>query len=239
MPRVPEMARARASIIIPAYNEAGTIEWVLTELGRVLDDCEVIVVDDGSTDGTAEIAASCSDRIPGELRIITQPQNTGKGAAVRRGLSESVGEVVCIQDADLEYHPDDLPSLLEPVLDGRADVIYGTRFRGSGTMQMHRFTNMLANRFLSTMTNILFNTTISDMETGYKVFRGDLVRSFDLVSNDFRIEPELTARVLKTPEVVFWERPISYFARTGKQGKKIGLTDGLLAIWALLLFRLK
>lgn len=233
------MARARASIIIPAYNEAGTIEWVLTELGRVLDDCEVIVVDDGSTDGTAEIAASCSDRIPGELRIITQPQNTGKGAAVRRGLSESVGEVVCIQDADLEYHPDDLPSLLEPVLDGRADVVYGTRFRGSGTMQMHRFTNMLANRFLSTMTNILFNTTISDMETGYKVFRGDLVRSFDLVSNDFRIEPELTARVLKTPEVVFWERPISYFARTGKQGKKIGLTDGLLAIWALLLFRLK
>jgi hypothetical protein len=106
-------------------------------------------------------------------------------------------------------------------------------------MQMHRFTNLIANRLLSLMTNVLFNTTVSDMETGYKVFRGDLVRSFDLVSDDFRIEPELTARVLKTAEVVFWERPISYFARTGKQGKKIGWTDGLLAIWALFVFRFK
>ena len=228
---------ARVSIIVPAFNEANSIELILRRLDSVLENAEVIVVDDGSVDETSEIAESMGPEVGYDLRIFRSERNRGKGNAVRRGIAESRGEIVCIQDADLEYDPADLPQLLAPILEGQADVVYGTRMRGNGIRQMHNFTNNLANRFLSLLTDILYNTTVSDMETGYKVFRGDLVRSFKLISDDFKIEPELTARVLRMPELAFYEVPISYFARTGKQGKKIGWTDGILAIWALFRFR--
>jgi len=230
----------RVSIVVPAYDEAESIEPILRRLDVVLDDAEVIVVDDGSTDGTAGIAEGLSGELGFELRVIVLPQNQGKGAAVRRGITASRGDVVGIQDADLEYDPADLPVLLAPILAGTADVVYGTRMRGNGVRQMHKFTNLVANRFLSILTDLLYNTTVTDMETGYKVFRGDLVRSFHLTSDDFRIEPELTARVLRHPEeLAFLEIPISYFARTEKQGKKIGWRDGLKAIVALFVFRMR
>jgi len=225
---------------VPAFDEADSIETILRRLDRVLDDAEVIVVDDGSADGTAAIAEAMAPDLSYDLKVIVQPRNIGKGSAVRRGIAESRGDIVCIQDADLEYDPADLPPILSPILDGTADVVYGTRMRGNGIRQMHKFTNFAANRFLSILTDLLYNTTVTDMETGYKAFRGDLVRSFRLTSDDFRIEPELTARVLRHPgELAFLEVPISYFARTGKQGKKIGWRDGFKAIGALILFRVK
>jgi glycosyltransferase involved in cell wall biosynthesis len=222
------------SVVVPAYNEAATIAEVLRRLRAVPFRTQVIVVDDGSTDATPDIVAAVDG-----VRLIRRSQNAGKGAAVRDGIAASVGTIVLIQDADLEYDPKDLPKLLEPLLDGHADVVYGTRLRGGEPQRAHLFWHYVGNRFLSLMTNVLFNTTISDMEVGYKAFRGDLIREIHLVSDDFRFEAEVTAKVLKIPGVRVYEVPISYYGRTVAEGKKITWRDGIRAAGALARFRLR
>jgi glycosyltransferase involved in cell wall biosynthesis len=223
------------SVVVPTYNEARTIESVLRRVDDLPLRTELVVVDDGSTDETPEILARLSGELGSALRVERQP-NQGKGAAVRRAITLSRGDFVVVQDADLEYDPSDIPTLLGPLFDGRADAVYGTRLRGGQPQRAHLFWHYVGNRVLSLMTNVLFNTTISDMEVGYKAFRGDLVRSIDLVSNDFRFEPEVTAKILRR-HARLYEVPIAYYGRTYAEGKKITWRDGVLAVFALLRFR--
>jgi glycosyltransferase involved in cell wall biosynthesis len=220
------------SVLVPAYNEAGTIVTVLERVAEhVPFRTEVIVVDDGSTDGTASLAEGMNDTI-----VLRQGTNRGKGAAVRAGIARSTGDIVLIQDADLEYDPVDIPRLLEPLTRGVADVVYGSRLRGGEPQRAHLFWHYAGNRFLSLLTNVLFNTTISDMEVGYKAFRGDLIRSLDLRSDDFAFEAEVTAKILRR-RVRLYEVPISYYGRTYAEGKKITWRDGVAAVAALLRYR--
>ena len=221
---------------MPAYGEAATIETVVRRVTGLGLDAEIIVVDDGSHDDTAQIVTRLADDLPG-VQLIRHERNQGKGAAVRTAVAASTGSIVLIQDADLEYDPADIPKLLAPLLSGVADVVYGTRLRGGEPQRAHLFWHYAGNRFLSLMTNVLFNTTISDMEVGYKAFDGDLVRSLKIVSDDFAFEPEITARVLLTPGIRLYEVPISYYGRTYAEGKKITWRDGIKAVWSLLRFR--
>jgi glycosyltransferase involved in cell wall biosynthesis len=227
------------SVIVPIYNEETTLAQVVEELIALGLRLEILLVNDGSTDGTPAEMGRLAERFP-EVRELHQPANRGKGAAVRRGIDSSTGEIVLIQDADLEYSPKDIPALIDPLVSGRADAVFGTRLRGGAHAQRaHLFWHYAGNRFLSLLTNVLFNTTISDMEVGYKAFRGDLVRSLDLVSDDFAIEPELAAKILRQREVRLYEVPISYFGRTYAEGKKITWRDGIGAVRALVRFRLE
>jgi glycosyltransferase involved in cell wall biosynthesis len=230
------MSDPLVSIVVPAYNEQTTIANVLRRVAVTPFRREIIVVDDGSVDDTAQQVRSLQAEIEG-LQLLTHDRNRGKGAAVRAGIAASTGDIVVIQDADLEYDPADLPRLIGPLRDGVADAVYGTRLRGGEPQRAHLFWHYAGNRALSLLTNVLFNTTISDMEVGYKAFRGDLVRSFRLVSDDFRFEPEVTAKVLRTPGVRLYEVPISYYGRTYAEGKKITWRDGIKAVGALLRFR--
>jgi glycosyltransferase involved in cell wall biosynthesis len=231
------MGATTVSFIVPAYDEARTIDEVLRRLAALGLAAETIVVDDGSSDETAAIAERTAAEL-GDIRVLHHERNRGKGAAVRTGLAASSGDIVVIQDADLEYDPRDLPRLLEPLESGVADAVYGSRLRGGSQPQRaHFFWHYAGNRFLSLLTGVLFNTTLSDMEVGYKAFRGDLARSFELVSDDFAFEAEITARLLRTPGVRVYEVPISYYGRTYAEGKKITWYDGVKAIAALLRFR--
>jgi glycosyltransferase involved in cell wall biosynthesis len=238
VPAVSQPQQPLISVVVPAYDEERTIEEVVRRVAEAGLRAEIIVVDDGSRDGTAAVLARLDGEIEG-LRTLAQPVNRGKGAAVRAGIAASKGDIVVIQDADLEYDPKDLPTLLGPLLEGRADAVYGTRLRGGEPQRAHLFWHYAGNRFLSLLTNILFNTTISDMEVGYKAFRGELIRSLDLVSDDFRFEPEVTAKILRTPGIRLYEVPISYYGRTVAEGKKITWRDGFKAVQALLRFRFR
>jgi glycosyltransferase involved in cell wall biosynthesis len=225
------------SILVPAYGEQNTIGEVVRRVLALEEfDLELIIVDDGSTDDTLAVARAAAGDDP-RVRLLAHERNRGKGAAVRTGIADSRGDIVVIQDADMEYDPCDLPKVLQPLIDGVADVVYGTRLRGGEPQRAHLFWHFLGNRFLSLLTNVLFNTTISDMEVGYKAFRGDLIRSFTLVSDDFAFEPEVTAKVLLTPGVRLYEIPIAYYGRGYDEGKKITWRDGFKAVWALLRFR--
>lgn len=230
----------KLSIVIPVYNEKDTIEVVLQKvLGVQLEDIEkeVIVVDDGSYDGTKEILegvakSSASDPI----RIFFHPENRGKGAAVSMGLSQVTGDIVIIQDADLEYHPEDYPLLIRPIIKYGADVVYGTRFLG-----IHRafmFWHYLANKGLTFATNLLFDSMISDMEVGYKAFRTPIVKDLEIKARGFDFEPEVTAKILKR-KVKLYEVPITYSGRDYSEGKKITWQDGFKAVWTLLKYRFK
>lgn len=233
---VQDGAAALISILIPVYNEERTVEQVVRAVHAVPLEQEIIVVDDGSTDRTGDrLEALEASGIQG-LRVLRHPLNRGKGAAVRTAIAASRGEVVVIQDADLEYDPKDIVAILGPILDGHADVVYGTRLRGGQPQRAHLFWHYVGNRFLSLLTNVLYNTTISDMEVGYKAFRGELIRSIDLESEDFGFEPEVTAKVLKR-NVRLYEVPISYYGRTYAEGKKIGWRDGVRAVAVLFRFR--
>ena len=231
------MSNQLVSVLVPAYGEANTIGEVVRRVLALKDlHVELIVIDDGSTDDTGGAARAAADG-DGRVRVLVHERNQGKGAAVRTGIADSRGDIVVIQDADMEYDPTDLPKVLQPLMDGVADVVYGTRLRGGEPQRAHMFWHLVGNKFLSLLTNVLFNTTITDMEVGYKAFRGDLIRSFTLVSNDFTFEPEVTAKVLRTPGVRLYEIPIAYYGRGYDEGKKITWVDGLKAVWALLRFR--
>jgi glycosyltransferase involved in cell wall biosynthesis len=221
----------KVTFIIPAYNEVATIGQVLDRVQALDLDRQIVVVDDGSTDGTGEVAASRPD-----VRVIRQ-RNRGKGAAIRAAIPHVEGEIAVIQDADMEYDPADVPALIEPLLTGVADVVYGSRLVGGKPQRAHLFWHRVGNRFLSLATGVLFNTTLTDMETGYKAFRTDVLRSLDLREDDFAIEPEITAQISKR-RLRIYELPIAYYGRTYEEGKKITWRDGLKALWVLVRIRL-
>jgi glycosyltransferase involved in cell wall biosynthesis len=225
----------RVSFLIPAFNEAATIGEVLERVGSLDLDKQVIVVDDGSADGTAEIAERWGARNDGFV-VIRQP-NRGKGAAVRAGVPHVDGDIVVVQDADLEYDPADVPSLIEPILRGVADVVYGSRLLGGKPQRAYLFWHLVGNRFLTLMANVLYNTTLSDIETGYKAFRADVLRSLVLREDDFAIEPEITAQICKR-NLRIYELPIAYYGRSYAEGKKITWRDGVKAAWVLIRQRL-
>jgi glycosyltransferase involved in cell wall biosynthesis len=220
----------RVSFLIPAYNEAETIGEVLDRIAALELDSQVIVVDDGSTDGTGEIAAS-HDGV-----VVIRQANAGKGAAIRAAIARIDGDIAVIQDADMEYDPAEVPALIEPIVRGVADVVYGSRLSGGRPQRAYLFWHLVGNRFLSLVTGILFNTTLSDMETGYKAFTTEVLRSLDLRENDFAVEPEITAKICKRGLRVY-ELPISYYGRTYAEGKKITWRDGFKALWVLLRVR--
>jgi glycosyltransferase involved in cell wall biosynthesis len=223
------------SFVVPAYNEAATITEVLDAVWRLDLDKEIIVVDDGSTDGTAALVEAWRER--GDAILLLQQENRGKGAAVRRAIAHAGGDIVVIQDADLEYDPADVPALIDPIVRGAADVVFGSRLSGGKPQRAYLFWHLVGNRFLSLLTNVLFNTTLSDMETGYKAFRADVLRSLDLREDDFGIEPEITAKVCKR-KLRIYELPISYYGRTYAEGKKITWRDGVKAVAILVRVRL-
>jgi glycosyltransferase involved in cell wall biosynthesis len=224
------------SILVPAYNERETIEAVIRRVAELPMRLEIVAVDDGSHDGTGDVLEALSREIS-TLQVHVHSQNRGKGAALRTAIAASTGDIVVVQDADLEYDPRDVPRLIDPILSGLADVVYGSRLRGGQPQRAHLFWHYAGNRFLSLLTNVLYNTTISDMEVGYKAFVGDLIRSVDLVSDDFGFEPEVTAKVLRRPGVRLYELPISYYGRTYAEGKKITWRDGVKAVVTLVRFR--
>ena len=231
------------SVVIPAYNESRTIEELLRRVETApLPEgigLEIVVVDDGSTDGTRDLmrglVAQRKPALP-PLRFFEQPQNRGKGAALRRGFAEARGEWIVVQDADLEYDPRDFSKLLQPVLDDGADVVYGSRFAG-GPHRVLFYWHSLGNRFLTTVSNMFSDLNLSDMETCYKLFRRNLLDGVALQSNRFGIEPELTARFARLG-VRIYEVPISYHGRTYAEGKKIGWQDGFAALWAIVRYNL-
>ena len=222
------------SVIIPCYNEAATIRQILRQIRDVRLDKQIIVVDDHSADNSFSLLQAEARDDPG-LQIIRHPRNLGKGAAIRTGLHHAQGEIVIIQDADLEYDPQDYYELVRPIVEGRVNVVFGSRFMGSHTGMY--FWNAIGNKGLTFLTNFLYNAWISDMETCYKVMRTDILRSLDLRSRDFRIEPEIAAKVLRQGHSVF-EVPVSYFGRTYEEGKKIRKSDGFKALGTLVRYRL-
>ncbi len=222
----------KLSIIIPVYNERETILKILEKVKAVPWEKEIIVVDDGSDDGTKTVLQHYSNK---ETVKIYHSKNTGKGAAIRTGLIQVTGDIVIIQDADLEYDPEDYPRLLKPILTGKAEVVYGSRFLGEHKAML--FWHSLGNKLLTLITNILFDTTLTDMETGYKVFKSDLIKEMKIKSNRFNFEPEITAKVLKGGHRVY-EVPISYTGREYREGKKVSWKDGLVALGCLIKYRL-
>ncbi|HEX9380030.1 MAG TPA: glycosyltransferase family 2 protein [Gaiellaceae bacterium] len=225
----------RVSFLVPAYNEAATIVAVLEQVQELELEKQIVVVDDGSTDGTGELAEEW--RRGRDDVVVIRQQNRGKGAALRAAIPLADGEIAVIQDADLEYDPADVPALIEPIERGVADVVFGSRLSGGRPQRAYLFWHLLGNRFLSLLTNVLYNTTLSDMETGYKAFRIEVLRSLDLRQDDFAIEPEITAKVCKRKLRVY-ELPIAYYGRTYAEGKKITWRDGFKAIRVLLGVRL-
>jgi glycosyltransferase involved in cell wall biosynthesis len=223
----------KVSVIIPVYNEETTIEEILRRVEAQEMATEILVIDDGSTDGTREKLASMNEG--GPLRVILHDRNQGKGAAVRTGLQNATGEVFLIQDADLEYDPRDYPTLIQPIEEGIADVVYGSRFLG-GPRRTLMFWHMVANKLLTFMTNLLYNTILSDMETGYKVFKREIVDGMQIHANSFDFEPEFTAKILKK-KVRLYEVPISFNPRDYDEGKKIGMRDAFQAVWTLIKYR--
>jgi glycosyltransferase involved in cell wall biosynthesis len=225
----------RVSFLVPAYNESATIGALLDAVWALDFDKQIVVVDDGSTDGTGELVERWREGRDGV--VLLRQQNRGKGAAVRAAIPHADGDISVIQDADLEYDPADVPALIEPIERGVADVVYGSRLSGGRPQRAYLFWHLVGNRFLSLLTNLLYNTTLSDMETGYKAFRTEVLRSLDLRQDDFGIEPEITAKVCKRKLRVY-ELPIAYYGRTYAEGKKITWRDGFKAIRVLFGVRL-
>ena len=246
----------KLSILMPVYNEQATLPEILVRVraaslevdvmdgrlglpvaagttGRVKLEKEIVVVDDGSTDGSRELLAQETQK--GDLVVVLHEANKGKGAAVRTAIEHATGDILLIQDVDLEYDPRDYPALLRPILEGKARVVYGSRFLGGPRTAM-RFWSAVGNKVLTLVTNVFYNAILTDMETGYKVFRAEVIRSIPLRSRRFDFEPEVTAKILKRGHRIF-EVPISYAGREYSEGKKITWHDGVVALWTLLKYR--
>ena len=225
----------KLSIIIPCYNEQDTILNILEEVGKFNDfEKEIIIIDDGSTDKTKEILKSLDDD---SIKKIFSEKNYGKGRAIRTGIKESSGDIVLIQDADLEYSPQDYPNLLRPFYEAGADVVYGSRFLGgTGYVRLHYYLHYIANKILTHFCNVFTNLNMTDMETGYKVFRSDVIKSINLKENSFGIEPEITVKLAKK-KFKFYEVGISYKGRSYLEGKKITFKDAIIAFFCIIKYR--
>lgn len=224
------------SIVIPVYNEVHSIEELLARVvSAPLQLKEIILVNDCSTDGTGELLTERYDRAP--FRLIHHKVNQGKGAALRSGFAVATGDIVAIQDADLEYDPHELPRLIKPIEDGKADVVFGSRFAGGAPHRVVYFWHMVGNRFLTMLSNMFTNINLTDMETCYKVFRGEVLKQVQVEENRFGFEPEITAKVARL-KCRIYEVGISYYGRTYEEGKKIGWRDGFRAIYAILKYNL-
>jgi glycosyltransferase involved in cell wall biosynthesis len=224
----------RLSVIMPVYNEVGTIKEIVDRVGKVGLADEIVIIDDASTDGTREILQQLAED-DASIKLILHDRNQGKGTAVRTGIKVAGGELLLIQDADLEYDPRDYPSMIRPIDEGTADVVYGSRFLG-GPRRATMFWHMVANKMLTLMTNLLYNSILSDMETGYKLFRRSVIEEIPLRSKRFDFEPEVTAKLLKRNVRIF-EVPITFNPREYEDGKKIGLVDAFEAVWTLVKYR--
>jgi glycosyltransferase involved in cell wall biosynthesis len=224
---------SKIAVVIPAYHVERQIQAVLGRMPPIVD--RIVIVDDGSTDGTPEILRQWDGRLP---TTIVRQSNRGKGAAIRAAIPHITGDIVVIQDADGEYDPADVPRLIEPITRGAADVVFGSRLSGGQPQRAYMFWHLVGNRFLTLLTNILFNTTLSDMETGYKAFRADVLRSLDLRRDDFGIEPEIAGKVCLRHLRLF-QIPIAYYGRSYGEGKNITWRDGFKAIGVLLAVRLR
>jgi len=222
----------KLSVVMPVYNEQSTLAEVISRVLAVALEIELICIDDGSTDTSREILSHLQTAHP-QIRVLLQPENMGKGAALRRGIQEATGDFVIIQDADLEYDPSDYPALLHPLLEGKADVVYGSRFLGSGPHRVLYFWHSVANWILTLISNALTNMNMTDMETCYKIFRREILQSIPIEENRFGFEPEITVKIAKRHLRVY-EVGISYWGRTYEEGKKINWKDGVRALFCLL-----
>ena len=227
----------KLSVVVPVYNERATVREVIGRVLAVPIDIELLCIDDGSSDGSREILAELQQKHP-QIRALLQPRNMGKGAALRRGIQEATGDFVIIQDADLEYDPSEFPQLLEPLIQGRADVVFGSRFLGGGPHRVLYFWHSVGNWILTLLSNCFTNINLSDMETCYKVFRREVIQSIPLEEDRFGFEPEITVKVARR-KLRIYEVGISYSGRTYEEGKKIGWKDGVRALYCLVKYSLK
>ncbi len=226
----------KLTIVIPCYNEVKTIRHIVDRVLKApVAETEIIIVDDCSTDGTRELLAREVNQLVDQ--VIYHDVNQGKGAALRTGFKAATGDVVIVQDADLEYDPNEYPKLLQPIIDGKADVVFGSRFAGGEAHRVVYFWHMAGNKALTLLSNMLTNLNVTDMETCYKVFKRDVLQKITIEENRFGFEPEITAKVSKL-DVVIYEVGISYYGRTYKEGKKIGWRDGFRALYAILKYNL-
>jgi len=223
------------SVVIPAYNEKATILRIIDKVLQLDFVKEIIVVDDGSKDGTKELLREAA--FDGRVRIFFHDRNRGKGAALRTGFGHATGEILAVQDADLEYDPNEFAEMIKPILEGVADVVYGSRLSGGKPQRVHLFWHKLGNGFLTFLTDLLYNTTLSDMETCYKMFRKNIIETIRIRSDGFSVEPELTAKICKNKQWRVYELPISYYGRSYAEGKKISWKHGFSALWTLLKYR--
>ncbi len=228
----------KISIVIPVYNEADSIEKIVAAVKRVDvgAEKEIVIVDDGSTDATRQKLEVVYKDDP-QIKVFSHNKNQGKGAALKTAFGKVSGDIIIIQDADLEYDPEDYPYLLSPIINRDADVVYGTRLSGGRTVRVHMFWHKIGNNVLTLLTNILYNTTLTDMETGYKVFKRKIIQDIDIKSRDFTVEAEFTAKILKRNRYKVYETPISYYGRGYLEGKKIRWYHAISAIWALIKYK--
>jgi len=226
----------KLTVVVPVYNEVGTIDQTLDRVRRVPIEKEIVVVDDCSTDGTRDQLTTLQQR-GGDFRLVLHERNQGKGAALRTGFREATGDIIIVQDADLEYDPNEYPKLIAPILDDKADVVYGTRFSGGDSHRVVYFWHSVGNKCLTLLSNIFTDLNLTDMETCYKVFRRDVLQRIHLEENRFGFEPEITAKVARL-RVRVYEVGISYAGRTYEEGKKIGWKDGIRCLWCIFKYNL-